>query len=502
MIKYSNTTIPELSGNTIRLMSPGLIGEFGYRLSPHYHQYKTSLSEFMSTRSIAESMLDVIENNVSLLKKETRINNKSFASKTILYSTFSFYEDLIFKFKIYLTYTNLNYKNNEVCPYLNDEYCRSEFETYDKENKCLYCNFHINCLSDTFGRSSNFLKEELDWLFYWYKYLTNYYSLENSLEVKNVQSFDMRYIRYKASSKYEKYVNEAFGVVDGIQRTVQSITSSIERKINSCEGKNIDMYFDFPTIDLPFKKIEFHFIYEYEDRNDMLRDGQYFPTNFIEADSIEIYVKVRGKYNPEEILEHAKSCLFHELTHAYEDYKLQLKGDSLTNKMENSFYGIWTYFLTNKDKLDRKSLIYVYSLYRTDPDEVNAILAQLGSEVKDVIHKYFKNHVIKLQYSFNEKQDLIKYAINNLQSYKHMNILHSLVEEIEEFSDEDVDKICKNLTNVLKDDEFTKQEFYKFKKVMLLNWHNYQKRFYRNFHNILHSEIDSLDIDKITRKQK
>ena len=81
-------------------------------------------------------------------------------------------------------------------------------------------------------------------------------------------------------------------------------------------------------------------------------------------------------------------------------------------------------------------------------------------------------------------KDLVNFVLNRIEMYKQMNVLNTIIEDIEEFSDKYVDKICKNISEIL-EEEFTKTEFYNYKKMIIMNWHKYQQRFNRNFYALV-----------------
>lgn len=442
--------------------------------------------------TLGDSLYNTFSCKFSKLLKDIRSNKTEKTSLVFKYSNFDPDEDITFIVTVYIIKSD-----KDVCS-------KGEFKEYDINTKTLYSNLifyysdiHSSEINLNCSTIRSLMYEEFENMYFMYKYLTNSCSFGNSYQFKQIHSFDMKYIRYSSARKYKK-LNEAFGVVHSLNKAVEVLGDSIYRKISTLDGKNLDMYFDSPGYELPFDTITVHFIYEHDDVDYVTRQGEYLPADFSKTNDIQIYLKVKGCYDPDEIIESTKSCLFHELTHAYEDYNLQQKGSSLLNKLGDTDYALWTYILKNKDKADNKTFMYAYCGYRTNPDEVNAILAQLKPEIEYAVKLYVSKNKDKMQSVKRPvgqvrkpetiNKDLVNFVLNRIEMYKQMNVLNTIIEDIEEFSDKDVDKICKNISEIL-EEEFTKTEFYNYKKMIIMNWHKYQQRFNRNFYALVNEII-------------
>lgn len=508
MIQYLNKNrIPEIGvydlvKNSIMFLDS--IGSYGYCTSPHYYIF--DLNEYVT--ELAADISETICRKISSLKKQVLKEKLKTKSETVPYSIIDDKENITLNFKLYLSVSNLNQEHEtNVISY-------EEFESYDYENRILNYNFYVQSFVSAkekiiiIGNNDKhynaakgipgmfkielFVRDGLYHMYYWYKYITNICLFSNSKEVNEIKSFDVRSLKYNIFSKYNKLISNELNITNKFIVAINSLSNAVENALNNSKGKNINLKYNLYSTDLPIHIVNLHFIYESEDREHLLKFSHYNQDYFSVSDEAKIYIKIRGNYIPDKIMNYVKSCLYYELLHIYEDCCISFFEKIYPDyKLQDPFYSLCYYFLKYKDKLDRKSLTFISAIFYIHPYTNENIVEHLDDEINTSLYCYFE-HTDESVVDIADTNTMIKHIIDNVQGYKTMNLYHSLIEEIEDFSSDDIDKICNNLSEMTNGIEFTLKDFYDLKSFLMLNWHSFQRRFYVNFHNSLHKEIENL----------
>lgn len=232
--------------------------------------------------------------------------------------------------------------------------------------------------------------------------------------VENINDSLLRHIAIDYINESHQYVLlEKYGVYEGCKELVDYLVKKIKSKYNYKEGayiievKNNDLKFDnifFKTLML---KIEF--------KKDIINNGGYildskFDKKSLLIDTVEIQLNLNLLNWEKDI----KQTLYHELTHAWDDYNsyLQNKG-GLTNILKSSYNNYL------KGKLSNNNVKQILSdvLYHIDDIEKNSYIAELRGELeshKEIIH------------GPKEAYDIIKKSI----AYQNVMTAYSIIDAL------------------------------------------------------------------------
>lgn len=211
-----------------------------------------------------------------------------------------------------------------------------------------------------------------------------------------------------------KQLFESYGVFDGCEEAAEEILDVIQSHLQKNGNGNATVYcypesLSFFTEEVVIRLSEdFRYCaYSHGFSNFNDKDGRF---SFI-------YLKINPKLERSTLL----VALMHELTHAYQDYNLRIKGSSLTQVAKKEGYSKTARYMS----MGRDDMIGEVSrvMYLLNQFERGAYMASLLGIVKNILQ----------QHQFENIRDALEYIKNNSTVLKNYNTIKSYVDAFESY---------------------------------------------------------------------
>ena len=171
--------------------------------------------------------------------------------------------------------------------------------------------------------------------------------------------------------------------------------------------------------------------------------------------------------NQEDSKTYVEMIIMHELTHAYQDYQLRLKGSSLLDSMQN--YGVDKNNLVFINSYEETKQKLAWVIYHLNDFERSSYVAQIG---------YYFNNVARVFNNIGEVMEFLKDTI----PYKNYQMIFEWCSEL--YSIEDGKSQSQILTWV---EQLSNLEFLSYKKFR--NWLKEKQLRYQNKFNTIIPKI-------------
>lgn len=207
--------------------------------------------------------------------------------------------------------------------------------------------------------------------------------------------------------KEREQLFESYGIFNGCEEGAEEIISELEKYQ---DGEKTEVYLTPPSLQFFTKTVKIMFNYDknicsYSHKQSIFgNDGKY---NCIVL-----------KINPNVPRWTLLTNLMHELTHAYQDYNMHLKGYSGTEHAKHTGYAKTAYYLMN-EKDDVLTVMMSRLMYQLNLLERGAHMTSLLSKTKEMLERHeFKN--IKQAMDFIKNNSVVIQNYGTIKEYADM----------------------------------------------------------------------------------
>lgn len=279
-------------------------------------------------------------------------------------------------------------------------------------------------------------------------------------------------------------LNESHGTPSAVEDIVNRIVDEIN-VMNLDDSESFVENFKVNVSDISFfNYVNVELRYIKSNKKSEEYDAAYVSNNKSTSDKdIRIWIKAEDTFlNTDNLI----PALYHELLHAYEDKILKDKyGYGLQAKANVEHYSVWTTILDNISKLiafnaiSKPTYIFASLMYYFASYEGRARMSGL------------KGEYLKIAKSAIDLHDL-QYEISRTPSYRVLKVIEKMVQELDNFSNKDVDTVVDEISTIYKivrenkskrrfndtdDNQFDRSTFNKYKKYILTSWTKYQRKY-------------------------